>query len=97
MIPDWFAVIDNAWEMLAPQGFLGVVDFYVSRKHPAKSMIRHGWWTRAFWPLWFGHDGVFRLIALLPPPVGVGGVVVVVFAFVHFYLDGQFADLDGHN
>jgi S-adenosylmethionine-diacylgycerolhomoserine-N-methlytransferase len=36
-----------------------VVDFYVSRKHTADGMARHGWMTRVFWPLWFGIDNVF--------------------------------------
>ena len=59
MIPDWFAVIDNAWEMLKPGGLVGVVDFYVARKYPAESMAQHDWWTRSFWPVWFGRDNVF--------------------------------------
>ena len=58
MIPDWFAAIDNAYAMLAPGGRIGVVDFHVSRACPAPGRQRHGWMTRAFWPLWFGHDGV---------------------------------------
>jgi S-adenosylmethionine-diacylgycerolhomoserine-N-methlytransferase len=58
MIPDWFAVLENAMAMLKPGGLIGVVDFYVSRKHPAEGMVRHPWLTRAFWPLWFGTDGV---------------------------------------
>jgi len=58
MIPDWFAAIDNAIAMLKPGGVLGVVDFYVSRKHPAPGLKRHGLFNRTFWPLWFGHDGV---------------------------------------
>ncbi len=58
MIPDWFAAIDNAIAMLRPGGVLGVVDFYVARKHPAHGMQQHGRFTRTFWPLWFGHDGV---------------------------------------
>jgi S-adenosylmethionine-diacylgycerolhomoserine-N-methlytransferase len=59
MIPDWFSAIDNALAMLRPGGRIGVVDFYVSRKHPAAGMNRHRWLTRAFWPLWFGCDSVF--------------------------------------
>ncbi len=59
MIPDWFAAVDSAAAMLRPGGTIGVVDFYVSRKHPADGMTRHGWPTRAFWPLWFGIDNVF--------------------------------------
>jgi S-adenosylmethionine-diacylgycerolhomoserine-N-methlytransferase len=59
MVPSWFQVIDNALAMLKPGGLLGVVDFYVSRKVPAAGRVRHGWFTRTFWPLWFEHDGVF--------------------------------------
>jgi S-adenosylmethionine-diacylgycerolhomoserine-N-methlytransferase len=59
MIPDWYAAVANAEAMLKPKGVIGVVDFYVSRKHAADGMIRHGWMTRAFWPLWFGIDNVF--------------------------------------
>lgn len=73
MIPDWAAAIDNAIAMLRPGGTLGVVDFYVSAARPAPGLVRHGAFTRAFWPRWFGHDGVHpnpahleRLRALLP-------------------------------
>jgi len=59
MIPDWFAAIENALAMLRPGGLLGVVDFYVSRKYPAEGGVRHGWWTRTFWPAWFALDNVF--------------------------------------
>src|SRR5690606_43869 len=58
MIPDWFAAIENAWAMLKPGGLIGVVDFYVSRKHPAEGLTRHGWLTRTFWPAWFANDNV---------------------------------------
>jgi S-adenosylmethionine-diacylgycerolhomoserine-N-methlytransferase len=59
MIPDWFAAIDNALQMLKPGGVLGVVDFYVSRKFPRDGLKRHRWLTRNFWPVWFGNDNVF--------------------------------------
>ena len=59
MIPDWYAAVANAEAMLAPGGTIGVVDFYVSRKHAAEGETRHGWPTREFWPLWFGIDNVF--------------------------------------
>lgn len=58
MIPDWFAAIDQALSILKPGGVLGVVDFYVSRKHPSPRRARHGWGTRHFWPTWFGTDNV---------------------------------------
>ena len=59
MIPDWFAAIDQALAMLKPGGRIGVVDFYVSRKHPSSELRKHGWPTRLGWPAWFGMDNVF--------------------------------------
>lgn len=59
MIPDWFAAMDNALRILKPGGRIAVVDFYVSRKFPAEGCRRHGWFTRNFWPVWFGNDNVF--------------------------------------
>jgi S-adenosylmethionine-diacylgycerolhomoserine-N-methlytransferase len=58
MIPDWRGAILNAMEMLRPGGILGVVDFYVSDSKGGPGMVRHNPFTRSFWPLWFGHDGV---------------------------------------
>ncbi len=58
MIPDWFRAVDSAWAMLRPGGVIGVVDFYVSRRHPAAGRTRHGWGPRTLWPIWFGADGV---------------------------------------
>lgn len=59
MIPDWIQTVENAWSMLKPGGYLGVVDFYVSRKHPPEGLRRHRWVTRSLWPLWFACDNVF--------------------------------------
>ena len=59
MIPEWYAALSNAAAMLKPGGFIGVVDFYVSRKYPREGLVRHRWPTRTFWPLWFGADNVF--------------------------------------
>lgn len=58
MMPDWRGVLDNALAMLAPDGLLGVVDFYVSEARPPRGYVTHGAWTRRFWPWWFAHDGV---------------------------------------
>lgn len=58
MIPEWYAAIDHALGMLAPGGVLAVTDFHVSRRDPPAGLDRHGTFTRHFWPLWFGHDGV---------------------------------------
>jgi S-adenosylmethionine-diacylgycerolhomoserine-N-methlytransferase len=66
MIPDWFSALDNALAMLKPGGVIGVVDFYVARKHPAPGLARHGAFTRHFWPAWFGHDGVHPSADHLP-------------------------------
>ncbi len=59
MIPDWFAAIENAYRILKPGGWIGVVDFYISRKFPAEGLKRHGWFARALWPTWFATDNVF--------------------------------------
>jgi S-adenosylmethionine-diacylgycerolhomoserine-N-methlytransferase len=59
MIPDWFAAIEHARELLRPGGCIGVVDFYVSRKYPETGRRRHSWWTQTFWPVWFRFDNVF--------------------------------------
>jgi len=59
MIPDWFGAIENALRILKPGGKIGVIDFYVSRKHPAEGLTKHAWSTRSFWPVWFSSDNVF--------------------------------------
>ncbi|MDR0869473.1 MAG: class I SAM-dependent methyltransferase [Planctomycetaceae bacterium] len=59
MIPDWFAAIDHAYQLLKPGGRIGVVDFYVSRKFPADGHVKHSWMKRAFWTQWFAFDNVF--------------------------------------
>jgi S-adenosylmethionine-diacylgycerolhomoserine-N-methlytransferase len=51
MSPDWRAALDNALAMLAPGGWLGVVDFYVP---PGRNAAL----ARRFWTRWFAHDGV---------------------------------------
>jgi S-adenosylmethionine-diacylgycerolhomoserine-N-methlytransferase len=66
MIPDWFAAIDNALAMLRPGGRIAVVDFYVGRKYPPSDQVRHGWFTRNFWPVWFASDNVFPSSEHLP-------------------------------
>ncbi|MDP2833116.1 MAG: class I SAM-dependent methyltransferase [Pseudomonadota bacterium] len=50
MMPNWRAVLVNAWAMLAPGGRLGVVDF-----HLPGNGSRLG---NRFWRRWFAHDGV---------------------------------------
>ena len=66
MIPDWFAAIDNAHQMLQAGGLVGVVDFYVSRQHAAPQHVQHRWSTRSFWPMWFALDNVFPSSEHLP-------------------------------
>jgi len=58
MIPDWFAAIDRAWSILKPGGRIGVVDFFVSRKHPLPGDAHHRWLERLFWSTWFAADNV---------------------------------------
>ncbi len=66
MIPDWIIALEHALALLKPGGILGVVDFYVSRKYAGDGEIRHGWWTRTFWPTWFAFDNVWLNRDLLP-------------------------------
>jgi S-adenosylmethionine-diacylgycerolhomoserine-N-methlytransferase len=58
MMPEWFSAIDHAQSLLAPQGQVGVVDFYVSRQFEPKTRVAHSWGRRTFWSVWFGMDGV---------------------------------------
>lgn len=66
MIPDWFAAIDNALAMLKPGGRIGVVDFYISRKHPDDGLRRQRGCGRIFWSAWFNYDNVFPSSDHLP-------------------------------
>jgi S-adenosylmethionine-diacylgycerolhomoserine-N-methlytransferase len=50
MMPNWEAVLDNAYTLLAPGGCLGIVDFHLPATLPR-------WQARA-WKHWFAHDGV---------------------------------------
>lgn len=59
MIPDWFAAIENAYKLLKPGGYIGVVDFYVPRKHPPSGWQSHSGLSRYFWTIWFAIDNVF--------------------------------------
>lgn len=58
MIPDWFAALEHASALLAEGGHIGVVDFYVARKHPEDGMASHSWLQRTFWPTWFALDDI---------------------------------------
>ncbi|MDA7885172.1 class I SAM-dependent methyltransferase [bacterium] len=59
MIPDWFSAIENALSMLKPGGHIGVVDFYVGRKHPPAELQKQRWLARSLWQPWFATDNVF--------------------------------------
>lgn len=66
MTPQWYKVLDHTYQLLAPEGTLGVVDFYVAEKHPLPGLQRHDPATRHFWPLWFSYDNVFLSADHLP-------------------------------
>lgn len=66
MIPNWFCALEQAWSILKPGGVIGIVDFYVSRKHPDAGLKRHGWLTRNLVPTWFGNDNVHPSADHLP-------------------------------
>ena len=66
MIPDYYTVIDSLPSLLASDGTLGVVDFYVQsivetagRTYTGGSFNRHVTWLgRVFWRAWFDVDRV---------------------------------------
>ena len=59
MIPNWVDAIEHAYSLLAPDGIIGVADFYVSAKWPAEELVRHSSLARFLWPAWFSHSNVF--------------------------------------
>jgi S-adenosylmethionine-diacylgycerolhomoserine-N-methlytransferase len=63
MIPDWQAALHNAWDMLAPGGRLGIVDFHLPRNNARISNL--------FWKKWFAHDGVHLSDQYLPALQGL--------------------------
>ncbi|PNS20806.1 hypothetical protein CAC42_2737 [Sphaceloma murrayae] len=66
MIPEFHPVIDSLANLVAPNGILGVVDFYVqsqvefqSRNYMGGIIDRHCMWiSRVFWRTWFEADRV---------------------------------------
>ena len=66
MIPEFHSAIDSVANLLAPNGIVGVVDFYVqnqiefqSRNYIGGAIDRHCMWiSRVFWRTWFELDRV---------------------------------------
>ncbi|PSK56029.1 hypothetical protein B9Z65_4907 [Elsinoe australis] len=66
MIPEFHPVIDSLANLVAPNGIMGVVDFYVqsqvefqSRNYTGGIIDRHCMWiSRVFWRTWFEADRV---------------------------------------
>jgi betaine lipid synthase len=66
MIPEFHPAIDSVSNLLAPNGIVGVVDFYVqnqvefqSRNYMGGAINRHCMWiSRVFWRTWFELDRV---------------------------------------
>lgn len=59
MTPQWYKVLDHTYQILAPEGKIAVVDFYISEKHPMPGLAQHDSVTRHLWPAWFSYDNVF--------------------------------------
>lgn len=58
MIPDWFRAIDNVRSAMASGGTIGVCDFHLARRHPAKGQPSQSLLSRVFWQLFFQGDDV---------------------------------------
>ncbi|KAF1959847.1 betaine lipid synthase [Byssothecium circinans] len=66
MIPEFYPVIDKIEDLVAPNGIVGVVDFYVqskvdfgARNYTGGVVGRHCMWiSRVFWRTWFEIDRV---------------------------------------
>ncbi|KAI1634889.1 hypothetical protein F4809DRAFT_665011 [Biscogniauxia mediterranea] len=66
MIPDYYSVVDSMSSLLAPEGIVGVVDFYVQsrvdvsfRNYTGGFVDRHvNFFSRTFWRAWFDIDRV---------------------------------------
>ncbi|KAI3334025.1 hypothetical protein F4824DRAFT_222373 [Ustulina deusta] len=66
MIPDYYSVVDSLTSLLAPNGIVGVVDFYVQsrvdvsfRNYTGGLIDRHvNFLGRTFWRAWFDIDRV---------------------------------------
>lgn len=66
MIPDYYSVVDSLTSLLAPNGIIGVVDFYVQsqvdisfRNYTGGLIDRHvNFLGRTFWRAWFDIDRV---------------------------------------
>jgi len=56
MMPAWERVLENARRMLKPGGRIGVVDFHLPEPRPGDGALAA--LGRAFWRVWFAHDGV---------------------------------------
>jgi betaine lipid synthase len=68
MIPEFHPVVDSLATLLAPNGIMGVVDFYVQNQVQFQGrnyvgglkLDRHCMWiSRVFWSAWFEMDRVF--------------------------------------
>ncbi|KAI9293726.1 hypothetical protein K502DRAFT_366453 [Neoconidiobolus thromboides FSU 785] len=65
MIDSFYPVIDNVNQLLSPNGFIGVCDFYTSGRVLPTTANDGGlvnrqcnWFTRWFWQIWFDFDHI---------------------------------------
>lgn len=66
MIPEYYSVLDSVVGLMAPNGVIGVADFYVqsevdyqARNYTGGEIDRHCMWiSRVFWRTWFEADRV---------------------------------------
>ena len=67
MMQDWFDALANARQLLRQGGQMALVDFYISRKYPARDRVRHGAISRAPSAERFGHYGLLATMYCRAP------------------------------
>jgi S-adenosylmethionine-diacylgycerolhomoserine-N-methlytransferase len=59
MMPSWQEVVSNAFRLLKPGGWLGMVDFYLPSPPNQTAMISRSRIKRQFLKRWFAHDKIW--------------------------------------
>lgn len=59
MIPNWFLALESAYNCLSKNGIIAATDFYTSSKWPKEGYIKHSFFRRNIYPIFYTFDNVF--------------------------------------